>query len=235
LFEGRVRNIHDVDEQVGLPNLVQRALKAFDELGRQLANKPDGVGEQEGHVVIEHHLAGCGIDGGEKFIFGKDFGLAEQVFKLFLEEGDAVAHDASVGLDFRFTGAFHAHTTALLVQVSPEAGEAGQEVLVLRQLDLRARRADVGLFELLHKAFGSFGAGRFNQKGQLIKVFSGLRVALAARGYAHEHSSFALFGRGIGFSAFEQVARQLGIAAGRRAVGSALVPGAALAVVVFRF
>jgi hypothetical protein len=60
-----------------------------------------------------------------------------------------------------------------------------------------------------------------------------LRVGLAARGHAHQHGGFDLLGGFVSFG-FQQ-AVELGIAAGRRVVGGADVPGTALAVVVFGF
>ena len=53
-----------------------------------------------------------------------------------LEQGDALADDASVGFDFLLARAAHTDTAALFLQVSPHTREAGEQVLVLGQLHL---------------------------------------------------------------------------------------------------
>jgi hypothetical protein len=44
LLERRVRGIDDVDEDIGLGQLLERGAKGGDQLVRQLANEADGVG-----------------------------------------------------------------------------------------------------------------------------------------------------------------------------------------------
>ena len=56
--------------------------------------------------------------------------------ELLLERGDAVAHEAAVGLDLRFAGAFGADAALLLRQVRPRAGEPWQQIFELREFHL---------------------------------------------------------------------------------------------------
>ena len=65
---------------------------------------------------------------------------------LALEAGDAVADEASVGLELRLAGAAGADGAFEPLEVAPLAGEPRQEVLVLRQLDLEAAFAGPGTF-----------------------------------------------------------------------------------------
>ena len=59
-----------------------------------------------------------------------------ECLEFLLEPGDLVEDDAPVGLDLCLAGASHADTAALSLEVCPESCEAGEQVLVLRELDL---------------------------------------------------------------------------------------------------
>ena len=59
-----VGNIDDMDEDIRLPNFVQRAFEGFDELGRKFPDESDRVAEEEGNI-LDHDFADGGIQGGE--------------------------------------------------------------------------------------------------------------------------------------------------------------------------
>ena len=71
-------DIDDVEEEVGLAHLVERALEGIDEVGGQLADEAHGVAEQEGQVINDD-LADGRVEGGEEFVLGKHLTLGEQV------------------------------------------------------------------------------------------------------------------------------------------------------------
>ncbi len=69
-------------------------------------------------------------------VFALDRLLSVDLAEFLLEAGDFVEDNAPVGLDLSLTGATHADTAALSLEVGPHAGEAREEVLVLSELDL---------------------------------------------------------------------------------------------------
>ena len=73
-----MRDVYDVYQQVGFAHLVERRLEALHQVGRQLADKTDGVGQQEGQVV-NGHLAHGGVERGKELVLGKDVTLRQQV------------------------------------------------------------------------------------------------------------------------------------------------------------
>ena len=78
LLESRVRNVHDVEQQVGLAHLVESRLERVDQVGGQFTDEPYGIGEEEGQVV-DNHLAHRGVEGGKELVLGKDLALGQQV------------------------------------------------------------------------------------------------------------------------------------------------------------
>ena len=65
-------------QKIRLAHLVERRLERLDQLGRQLTDKPDGIGQQE-RQVIDNHLANSRIECREQLILGKDITFAQQV------------------------------------------------------------------------------------------------------------------------------------------------------------
>ena len=55
----------------------------------------------------------------------------------FLQQRDTVTDNTTVCFDFLLARAAHTDTAALLFEVRPHAGEAREQVLVLRELHLR--------------------------------------------------------------------------------------------------
>ena len=109
----------------------------------------EDVGAGEG--AHEGALAGVGVaderhdrHSGARPPAAVEGALAADGLDLALEAGDAVADEASVGLELRLAGAAGADGAFEPLQVAPLAGESRQEVLVLRQLDLEAAFAGLG-------------------------------------------------------------------------------------------
>ena len=73
-----VRDVYNMDEEIGFGDLIESGLEAFDELGREFADESDGVGEEEGEVA-NNDLADGGVEGGEKFVFGEDIALSQKI------------------------------------------------------------------------------------------------------------------------------------------------------------
>ena len=70
--------------------------------------------------------------------------LLGDVGELCLEAAYSVEDDAAVGLDLGLAGAAHADAASLALQVGPHSCQAGQQVLVLRQLHLGAGGGRLG-------------------------------------------------------------------------------------------
>ena len=51
--------------------------------------------------------------------------------------GDTVLDDTAVGLELRLPRATHPHTPTLALEVRPQAGQSGEHIAILSQLDLR--------------------------------------------------------------------------------------------------
>ena len=78
LFEIGMGDVDDMHQQVGLAHLVERTLEALNKVGRQLTDKADGIGQQEGQIV-DGHLAYRSVKGGKQLVLGKHVTLAQQV------------------------------------------------------------------------------------------------------------------------------------------------------------
>ena len=73
-----MRDIYYVQEQIGFAYLVEGTFERFDKLGREFANEPHGIAEQE-RQVLNHDLADSGVERSKEFVFGKDFAFANHV------------------------------------------------------------------------------------------------------------------------------------------------------------
>ena len=80
-----------MDEQVGLPHLVEGGFEGVDEVGGQFADESHGVGEQEGQIV-DDLLRDRRVEGGKEFVLGKDLALGEQVHECALAHV-GIAHE----------------------------------------------------------------------------------------------------------------------------------------------
>jgi len=102
--------VDDVDEEVGEDGFFKGGSEGLDEIVWEIADEADGVGEQHVLAVGEFETAGGGVEGGEEFVFGKDFGGGEAVEQgRFADVG--VADDGGVGQGD--AAAFFAHGIAL--------------------------------------------------------------------------------------------------------------------------
>ena len=150
-----------------------------DELGRQLLDEADRVGEQRvaagGQADAPRHR----VQRGEEQVLGEHLGAREGVHQRALagvrvaDEGDdlhalpratptvqrallahgidlaaqlrdPVAHELAVGLELALAGTAGADAPLEAFEVAPLAGQARQQVLRLRQLDLQARLPRLG-------------------------------------------------------------------------------------------
>ena len=88
-------NVHDMNEDVAVSHLVKRAFEGFHQMGGQLADEADGVGQQE-RQVGNHHLADSGVKCRKEFILGKYLALAQDVHQCgFAHIG--IAHERNAG------------------------------------------------------------------------------------------------------------------------------------------
>ena len=76
--------------------------------------------------------------------FPAGYALAVDLVQLVFQKRDAVFHDPAVGLEFFFPRSAHPRAPFLAAQVGPHTGQAGIQILVLRQLDLHARLGRLG-------------------------------------------------------------------------------------------
>ncbi len=75
----RLGGVNHMQQQVGFVHLFERGLEGFDEVVGQLADEPDGIGQQAGLVVGQPELAGGRVERGEQLVVGMDAGLGEGV------------------------------------------------------------------------------------------------------------------------------------------------------------
>ena len=80
-----MRDIDDMHQQVRLTHLIQSRFKRFDQLGRQLADKADRVGQQE-RQVVDNHLADGRVERRKQFVFGKHFAFTKLVHQRGLSD-----------------------------------------------------------------------------------------------------------------------------------------------------
>ena len=77
-LEIRMGDVDNVNQQIGLANLVEGRLERLDKMGRQLADKPYGIGQKHRQIVYDD-LPDSGVERGEKLVLGKHVALAQQV------------------------------------------------------------------------------------------------------------------------------------------------------------
>ena len=75
-LESRVRDVHDMQEQIGFTHFIEGGFERLDEVGRQFAYKSHRVGEQE-RQIVDDNFSDSGIESGEKFVFCKNFRFAQ--------------------------------------------------------------------------------------------------------------------------------------------------------------
>ena len=73
-----MRDVDNMQQQVGLACLVEGAFERVYQVGRQLADKSYCVGKEE-RQIFHHDLSYGGVESGEEFVLGKDLALGEQV------------------------------------------------------------------------------------------------------------------------------------------------------------
>ena len=78
LLEAGMTDIYYMDQEVGLAHLVESRLEGVYEMGGKLADESHGIGEEEWQI-LNRNLPHGGVEGGEKFVFGKDVALAQEI------------------------------------------------------------------------------------------------------------------------------------------------------------
>ena len=71
--------VHQVDDQVGPADLLQRRLERLDQVVGQLGDEPDGVGEGGGPPTGQVEAPGRGVEGREQLVLDQDPGAGEAV------------------------------------------------------------------------------------------------------------------------------------------------------------
>ena len=73
------RGVDDVDEEVGVDHLLQRGPERLDQLVGQLADEPDGVGEEHRLAAGQGEAADGGVEGREQPVLHQDPGTGQAV------------------------------------------------------------------------------------------------------------------------------------------------------------
>ena len=140
LLEVRVGDVHHMNQQVGFAHLVQRRFERLDKMMRELADKTDGVGEQE-RQIVDSDLADGGIERGKELVLGKDVGFAHEVHERgFADVGisdECDTHHLAAVL------ALGSHLTVDALEVFAEQGDAVVDDSAV-SLNLRLTRTAVG-------------------------------------------------------------------------------------------
>ena len=71
--------VDDMHQQVGVGDLFQCRLERLDQLGRQMPDESDGVGQDQGATVVELAPAGGGLQGGEQRVLHQHTGSGERI------------------------------------------------------------------------------------------------------------------------------------------------------------
>ena len=146
--EVTIRGVHDLEQEVGLDGLGERAVERGHEVVGQLADEPHRVGEQHHLALGAHHLAGGGVERGEQAVFDEHAGPGERVEQRALARV-RVAHErdaelatplAALGLTLALDGA----------EIAPQHRDAlAHAAAVHLELGLaRAARADAARLTL---------------------------------------------------------------------------------------
>ncbi len=78
-LDGGVRQVGDVEKQVGVDGFFESGAERCHQVVGQIADEPDGIAEQDGVVVGDLPLAGAGVEGGEQLVGHVDVGVGEGV------------------------------------------------------------------------------------------------------------------------------------------------------------
>ncbi len=74
-----MRNVADVDDEVGRDHFLERRPKGGDQLGRQVRNEANGVGQDRLVEAGQRDLAHGRVERGEQEVLGQHFGAREPV------------------------------------------------------------------------------------------------------------------------------------------------------------
>ena len=112
--------VDDVQQQVGLAGLLERRLERGDQRVRQVADEPDGVGQQDVAAAAELPAAGAGVERGEELVLDQDARVGQGVHQRAL---------AGVGVADERDGRHVAPAGDLALLARLDLGELGLEVL----------------------------------------------------------------------------------------------------------
>ena len=118
----RVREVHDVEQQIGLHRLFQGGAEGGEEMMGQALDETHGVGEEHRASPVEIHRAGGRIEGGEEAVLDEDLRARERPHQSGLagvgvsHEGDTEAIAAPL--------ARGRHPRADTAELAPQAADA---------------------------------------------------------------------------------------------------------------
>ena len=88
----RVAGVEDVEEDVGVLELLEGGAEGADERAGEVLDEADGVGDEDLALLGEAVAARGGVEGGEELVLGEDVGPGHAVEERALA-GVGVAHD----------------------------------------------------------------------------------------------------------------------------------------------
>ena len=151
-FDERVRELADETHGVGEQNLLMVRQRELARGGIECFEKPiAGFDSRASEPIEEGGFAGVRVAHERdewpvvaQAAFALDAPVFAHLGQFALEPGDAVLHAAAVDLELGFAGAACADAAGLSREVTPHAGEAGEEVLELGEFDLQTALAGAG-------------------------------------------------------------------------------------------
>lgn len=83
-FHLRLGGVDDMQKQVGFNDLGQGGVETGDELMRQVADKADGIAEDDVVLAVDIEFLGPRVERGKEPVFGQDIGIGEGVHQAAL-------------------------------------------------------------------------------------------------------------------------------------------------------
>jgi hypothetical protein len=73
-----MRYVYHMQQAIRLAHFIERALEALYQMVRQLADKANGIAQQERRLLV-HHFPRSRVQGSEELVLGEDLALAEDI------------------------------------------------------------------------------------------------------------------------------------------------------------
>ena len=128
----RIGGVNDVDQQVGVAQLLQGGPEGVHQMVGQLRDEANRVGQEHRQPIRDLELAGGGVQGVEKPVVGRDVGPGQAV-----QQGGfarvRIAHQSHHGdLVFLTAAAFHGPEPPHLLQLFFQPVDAGADMAAVR-------------------------------------------------------------------------------------------------------